>query len=475
MYKNQNPKFNESLEDIKNKIIQIDRPLVIGYSGGKDSTCVVQLVWKALEELSLKDWKHHVFVVCCDTLVETPQVLGYLQENILKMNIAARNKGLPLSVHKVFPKADNTFWVNLIGKGYPAPRTKFRWCTDRLKIEPVNQFILDVASKYGEVVIVLGVRKDESIARAQVLKEYELEKNQATGVSLPRHSTLPNAFIFTPIASWSTEDVWDYLLSNTNTPWGGSNRELSAMYKEASDGECPLVIDKTTASCGNSRFGCWVCTVVEKNKSLENVVDKGEEWLEPLIDFRNLLMETTDPTKKSIYRSHVRRAGSTQLMNNSKEEDEDPKLIRGPYYFEFRKQLLLKLLGIQKKIKEKNSEIELISNSELKEIRRLWITEENDWKDSVLEIYSKIYNQPLNFQSDDTASFGATEFSLLKEACEEIDVSPDLVARLIDKEREFTATGKKLALMKELDGVLSREWRTEEDVLAALKGNNNGN
>lgn len=467
-----NPKFINAIEDIKKRILQIDRPLVIGYSGGKDSTCVVQLVWNAINELDLKNWKHHIYVVCCDTLVETPQVIGFLQENIQKMNTAALNKNLPLSVHKVFPKADDTFWVNLIGKGYPAPRSKFRWCTDRLKIEPVNQFILDVASKHGEVVIVLGVRKDESIARAQVLKEKELEKNQAMGVSLPRHTTLPNAFVFTPIANWSTEDVWDYLLSNPNTPWGGSNRALSAMYKDAADGECPLVIDKTTASCGNSRFGCWVCTVVEKNKSLENVVDKGEEWLEPLVEFRNLLMETTDPAKKSIYRSHVRRAGVSQQMRNSGEDGEDIKIIRGPYYFSFRKKLLLKLLEIQKKILITNPEIELISKEELKEIRRLWITEENDWQDNVVQIYQQVFEQPLNFLSDDTASFGSIEFNILKEACQEVDVSSDLVARLIDKEREFTATGKKLSLMKELDEVLSREWRSEEDVLAAFKEKN---
>ncbi|MCB1193045.1 MAG: hypothetical protein H7A23_12965 [Leptospiraceae bacterium] len=38
--------------------------------------------------------------------------------------------------------------------------------------------------------------------------------------------------------------------------------------------ECPLVIDDTTPSCGNSRLGCWTCTVIDQDKSMGYMILK---------------------------------------------------------------------------------------------------------------------------------------------------------------------------------------------------------
>ena len=55
-----------------------------------------------------------------------------------------------------------------------------------------------------------------------------------------------------------------------SNPWGYENKDLLTMYQGASkDSECPLVVDTTTPSCGDSRFGCWVCTLVEDSEALE--------------------------------------------------------------------------------------------------------------------------------------------------------------------------------------------------------------
>ena len=189
---------------------------------------------------------------------------------------------MPFQAHIVTPKTDNTFWVNLIGKGYPAPSTRFRWCTDRMKIQPANQFIFDKISEHGEVILILGVRRGESTTRDQVLKLHQQEDSL-----LSRHTSLLNAFVYTPIVDFSVNDVWFYLLQ-VPSPWGGNNRELFALYRNSNAGECPLVIDETTPSCGNSRFGCWTCTVVTKDKSMEAMIDKGEDWMLPLLEFRGL-------------------------------------------------------------------------------------------------------------------------------------------------------------------------------------------
>jgi DNA sulfur modification protein DndC len=157
------------LSDIHQEIQDIylanDYPWIIGYSGGKDSTATTQLIWKALSELHERELKKRIYVIASDTLVENPSVTRYIESTLEGMNEAAAEQGLPLTARKVEPQIEDTFWVNLIGKGYPAPYNRFRWCTDRLKIRPANRFILDTVSKHGEVIVVLGVRRGESNTR----------------------------------------------------------------------------------------------------------------------------------------------------------------------------------------------------------------------------------------------------------------------------------------------------------------------
>jgi DNA sulfur modification protein DndC len=427
------------------------------------------LIWEAISDLSPKERTNRIFIIYSDTLVEAPNVVEHLSKTSKNIEEAAKQQQLPISIHGVFPDINNTFWVNLLGRGYPAPRTKFRWCTDRLKIEPANKFILNVASKFGEAIVVLGARKDESASRSQVLAKRA--KDKLAGDILPRHSTLPSSYVFTPVDDWTTDEVWEYLLLNSKNPWGGSNRHLAAMYKEASSGECPLVVDKSTPSCGNSRFGCWICTVVEQNKSLENMVDSGSDWLEPLVEYRNMLMETTDPRKKAKYRSYKRRSGRVSFMNNNR--DDERKIIRGPYKFEYRKQFLKALLKAQKTInKSKKSKLKLISDDELKFIRKIWLTEENDWEDSVARIFKETVGYDFSEIIDDAAVFGSEELDLLNSICNRLGVPTDLVARLIDKEKEFNALGKRVTLSKELNSILQKEWRTEEEVIREYKEKN---
>lgn len=198
---------------------------------------------------------------------------------------AAENKMLILP-RRLTPKMNNTYWVNLIGRGYPYPRKNFRWCTDRLKIEPSNSFIKSVLDSENEAILVLGTRKAESKTRREVMEEYEKKRYRA---HLSKNGSFANSYVFTPIENWSDDEVWQYLMQYEN-PWGHSNKELLAMYSGASqDGECPLVLDTSSPSCGNSRFGCWVCTLVSEDRSMAAMIQNDSEkaWMQPLLDFRN--------------------------------------------------------------------------------------------------------------------------------------------------------------------------------------------
>lgn len=305
---------NLNLLDIEKPIIEEmtrvykndSRPWVIGYSGGKDSTTVVLLAFKMLESLPPNERHKPVYVISSDTLIENPIVLSFLQQNSQYINEGAKRLGLPLYTDMIHPDYNNTFWANVIGKGLPTPTSiRFRWCTERLKIKPSNKFIEDKVKENGEVVVLLGVRKTESIARGIRIKNREID-----GYLLTPHVTLQNTYVYNPIVELSTDDVWSILLSNNGkTPWGTNNNDLFALYMGGDGGECPFTVtnDSETPSCGNSRFGCWICTVVKEDKSLTGFIKSGETELQPLLDFRSWLLSIRD---KHEYRQKYRRDGN---------------------------------------------------------------------------------------------------------------------------------------------------------------------
>lgn len=243
--------LNQVMHDIQQAYLSDHRPWVIGYSGGKDSTALLQLSYYAIERIPAEQRTKQVYVLASDTRVEAPRISQRLNRELKSIQASADGDGLPFSVHMVYPKLNDTFWVNLIGRGYPSPTSRFRWCTDRLKIKPVSDFIEKVISQSGHVLIVLGGRKSESATRAQTMQRHQIEGNR-----FRPHADLVHAWVYTPIEDLTTNEVWTYLL-NVPNPWNGHNRELVGLYKQASGGECPLVIDRSTSSCGQSRFGCW--------------------------------------------------------------------------------------------------------------------------------------------------------------------------------------------------------------------------
>ena len=324
------------------------KPWILGFSGGKDSTLLLQLVVESILTISPDQRTRQVFVLSNDTLVESPvyqsQVVKSL--NLISEGIAAL--GLPIEVIQTYPEDDWTFWVNLLGRGYPAPNRNFRWCTDRMKIRPTTTFIRDKASASGEVILLLGVRKAESIARAQRMEKYSATELEGR---LSPHNDVKGCLIFRPILNLSNDDVWHILL-NVRAPWGGDHRELVTLYRNAQGGECPFVVSEADSpSCGSTsaRFGCWTCTVVDKDSSLIGLIDSGFEYLEPLSKFRERLKAVSNTPE---YRSKVRRSGQPGL---------------GPLTLAARKMLLDELLMVQAQTK-----MELITDHEIRLIKDWW-------------------------------------------------------------------------------------------------------
>jgi DNA sulfur modification protein DndC len=446
-------KLDALYEEVQSVYLADQRPWVIGYSGGKDSTAALQVIWSAISRLDEEQRNKRVYVLSSDTLVETPPIVKHVDLSLARINETAKVTGMPFEAHKVTPHIHQSFWVNLIGRGYPAPSKTFRWCTERMKIDPTNRFILDRVTEFGEVVVVLGARRQESATRAQVMKTHSV-----TGSRLKRHTSLPRAFVYTPVEDLSLDDVWSYLLT-VPSPWGNDNKELVSLYLSAQAGECPLVIDSTTPSCGNSRFGCWVCTVVTKDKAIEALIDSGDDWMEPLLELRDWLAATQNPAKKREFRDFKRRDGRV-ILDRTKE-----KLVPGPYYLDTRRYILKRLLEAQKKIHKERPDETLILPAELHEIRRIWRMEEQDWEDSVPQIYRDAMGEDLDWARDDTGAFSPQDRSVLEGICDDEGVPAELVSKLLDVELELSGMGRRTAIYSRIERLLRQEWGSAEEAL----------
>ncbi|MFK0402743.1 DNA phosphorothioation system sulfurtransferase DndC [Microbacterium sp. NPDC090225] len=430
-------------------------PWVVGYSGGKDSTAVLQLVWLALKSLPEEQRIKPVHVISTDTLVENPVVAAWVTHSLDQMAEQARSQGLPITPHRLTPAVTDTFWVNLIGRGYPAPRPKFRWCTERLKIKPSNTFIREMVKSHGEAILVLGTRKAESSGRAARMKALE---SQRVRDLLSPNASLPNCLVYSPVENWSNDDVWTFLMQAGN-PWGYSNKELLTMYQGASqDGECPLVVDSSTPSCGDSRFGCWTCTLVEKDKSMSAMIqnDEEKEWMLPLLELRNALDVADDRDLRDFRRMN----GSVQLFHD--------RPIPGPYTQNAREDWLTRLLDAQTWIRENGPDyvrdLELVTLAELEEIRRLWVVEKHEFEDRVPRIYQATVGEPYPGRPlDEHLPLGEDMIAALEEVAGEDRIHFEMVRELLDIEQRHRAQVRRAGLFDSLDKAIRRGFFDNEE------------
>ena len=297
--------------------------------------------------------------------------------------------------------------MNIIGRGYPSPTRVFRWCTERLKIDPASEFIKNKVSQFGETIIVLGARKSESMSRAQTLEKYAIK-----GELLKKHSTLPSAHVYAPIEDWKLNDVWTFL-GQWGSPWGDNNQELVTMYQKAGGDECPLVIDTSTPSCGNSRFGCWVCTVVEQDKSIKGFIDNGETWLQPMADFRNMIAEMREQRDEH------------RVKDKSRIGD------YGPFKMSSRKIILEELFKVEKEMFDTYKK-RIIRFEELLAIQNIW-KRQGEPKDEVKKLWNKTYEQSTKPPVKDIDE----EMELVK-LCEKYDIPYDMVNNMLIDQRDLS-------------------------------------
>ena len=438
--------YDELIEEIKYVYKSDNRPWIIGYSGGKDSTTVVELVYEMLQSLSPNERKKNVYIVSSDTLIENPLIKTYLNKMNALLGQAAENDGLPLKSCMVFPEYNNTFWTNIIGKGLPTPRMNgtFRWCTDRLKIKPSADRIKAImAEEKKEVIVLLGVRKAESIARKRRIEGRELATHM-----LNRHETIQDAYVYNPIVELTTDDVWKVLLEHNSgkTPWGSDNSELVSLYSDADSGECPfagMTNSGQTQSCGQSRFGCWCCTVVKEDKSLNGFIKAGHRELIPLAEFRSWIMSIRD---KDEYREKKHRDGTVYA-------DKHGNKGYGPFTWEARQLILTKLIETQRTIG-----YELITIEELRAIDEIWDRELDLSRRVLVDLYYGLTGEKLPWDSYKEALIKENIVNDIEEMCDEFDVPSELVRNLILSVHQNKNYSNPKITRKDLERLLNQQW-----------------
>jgi len=313
-------------------------PWYIGFSGGKDSSALVKLVFLSLMQFA--DRARPITVVYCDTGVEIPIVSSLVRSTLRSLAREAEAFSLPLRIRIATPRLEDRYFVRVIGRGYPPPTNKFRWCTDRLRIAPVQRILRNEGS--GGVVL-LGVRRGESPERDRTIASNRIHGRRY----FLRQSGGSGSLIFAPLIHYETEDVWATLASSA-LPCSIDARRLALMYRHAA-GDCPIVREPQSTPCASGRFGCWTCTVIRRDHTVEMLVGEGNPELQPLLEFRNWLQRVRD---RSEWRCPRRRNGRSGP---------------GPFTLRARRAILTRLLAVQSE-----SPWRLITNPERAAIEALW-------------------------------------------------------------------------------------------------------
>jgi DNA sulfur modification protein DndC len=271
---------------------------------------------------------------------------------------------------------------------------------------------------------------------------------------------LDRVWIFPPIGDWSSDEVWEYLIENKN-PWDHSNLDLFHLYKGATpDAECPLVVDTTTPSCGDSRFGCFVCTLVEKDKSMLAMIqnDEDKKWMIPLSIFREEKLNTSNDFKHRDFRRLDKNI-------NIYKTKEGHALIHGPYKQHYREELLYELLKAQTTIRknaiEGMEDFELISLEELEEIRRIWVDEKHEIEDSVPRIYKQATGKKYPaLDSDERQLFSIEDLEILKSIAtsekDEDGILYQMLREMLHVEQNYRGAYRRHGIFESLEKTLKQ-------------------
>lgn len=421
-------RIEETKQLLKEQYLADDRPWVVTFSGGKDSSTVLHLTVEVIEELKKENKdKKTVYIVSSDTRVEMPVIDKYFHKKLDEIKKFINKNKLNMQVAVVSPESKDSYWPLLLGRGYPSPNQSFRWCTDRLKIKPATKFLTSLSTNNKSILMLLGVRSDESQARSE-----SIEKRDRNHRGLVKHDNVPNAFVLSPVKDWTNPEVWSFL-STYKAPWGSHNDMMKLYDKGSGESDCNIALNPESPSCGKTRFGCWVCTVVSKDKSMENMLrNKEDQWMSPLHEYRNMLEEYRYDDKR---RQTIRRNGQKG---------------HGPFTMATRQLLFEELLKREQTILDKLEGKHLISDEDIIQIQKEWL-HDGDFFESAINLANK-YGR--NIRHESNKAFSSKEQEYFKILCEENAIQIELMDKLIQTEHKYRHQLKRSGVFTDIEEIV---------------------
>lgn len=445
--------FAEIKDEMRAVYLNDDRPWLVGFSGGKDSTLLLTLVAEMILQLPPSARRKRVIVVSSDTGVENPIFQRYMHRQSALIGERLSSYGIESRIVKA--DADHSFWSCLIGLGYQVPEMPYiRWCTGNLKIQPMNRFLSSVIKESGSGVIQLfGVRAEESVARKRRLSKEEIE-----GKVLVPNKGIIGAWDYNPLRKISTEQVWGYLLrGDARSPWGEDNRFLYGLYQGEEMPEESSVLghsdDSRLPVQGNTRFGCWCCTVAAKDMSIQNFVDKGYTELKPLRDFRQWLVSVRNDPQYKDWKS---RKGDVR-------DEEGRTKGFGTFSLYGRETILRKLLEL-----EEESGFSIITEDELRFIESAWIADGDITRRRLVNAFYDVKGRRLSWDAYRVPML--EDEAPARELADRYSLDYDFFCRALSLVESSLHKARSAKLSDSFDSLLAQEWVTHKDVAAAKEG-----
>lgn len=276
------------------------------------------------------------------------------------------------------------------------------------------------------------------------------------------HNDIENAYIYNPLTEIPNEEVWRFLLKgDAKSPWGSDNKYLFSLYQGENLGEEQSVIGEIDKEkipvTGNSRFGCWICTMVKEDKSLKAFIDRGETWLIPLRDYRNWMLEMRSTPS----------ARETKRRNGTVYRRPDGSLGLGPFTMETRIEMLRRLLQL-----EVDTGLSLITMEELKYIDALWDSEGDLTRRCLVETYYAVKGERLPWDDYKVAVFDEEVISQIKALCEESDVEFELISKLIIEIEANKNYTRSAMVTKAFDKIINQGWLHFDSIEKGLQYEN---
>jgi DNA sulfur modification protein DndC len=458
-------------------------PLVVGFSGGKDSHLLLALVWKALGRVKAREPARlatPVIVMVGDTMTENPVIQMRTATSVASIRAAARRDGLPIYAEIATPAVGDLLLVRIIGHGYPAMTQNFRWCVERVKAGPSARAVDRIIGRDTPAIFVLGTRKGESAARKRNM-EGRAGGRTVAGIPLQPNPARPGSFAYEPLADVTLGQVWCHLESRMLAPWGDKWLELAALYKESSDA-CPVQMPGTSRdTCGNSRFGCWCCTVVKNERSLRNLAAGAAPWMGKMVVFRDLLHETTQGEAR--YDARSIRGGETETIKlTGKGTEQGGTLSPRGYTMTFRKRLLALLLDAEDDARRLGPvpDYRLIDDNALREIQRVWEQDWGDWEQSAVEIARPYRGEAWAYSPHPRLAprrhipghpAALCRKALVQHRAHDVDLPPLLLWRFVDIAERFRDDPSYRGLVaanRRMAQLTACDWRSDGIIVADL-------